>query len=71
MVELAIRPRIWKLSSPRALRKRWPEVETGKDDRAEELFDRNLGYMQLALMLVSVLDVAGDVSLESAKTRAM
>ncbi len=59
------------MPSPRTLRKRWPEVETGKDDRAEELFDRNLGYMQLALMLVRVLGVAGDVSRESAKTRAM
>ncbi|QBR45012.1 TrbL/VirB6 plasmid conjugal transfer protein [Stenotrophomonas indicatrix] len=38
---------------------------------AEELFDRNLGYMQLALTSVSVLDVAGDVTLDSAKTRAM
>ncbi len=44
---------------------------TGKDDTAEELFDRNLSYMQLALTSVSVLDVAGDVTLDSAKTRAM
>ena len=46
-------------------------VVTGKDDTAEELIDRNLGYMQLALTSVSVLDVAGDVTLDSAKTRAM
>jgi len=46
-------------------------VVTGRDDTAEELFDRNLGYMQLALTSVSVLDVAGDVTLDSAKTRAM
>jgi len=46
-------------------------VVTGRDDMAEELFDRNLGYMQLALTSVSVLDVAGDVTLDSAKTRAM
>ncbi|WP_425513355.1 type IV secretion system protein [Stenotrophomonas indicatrix] len=44
---------------------------TGKDDTAEELIDRNLGYMQLALTSVSVLDVAGDVTLDSAKRRAM
>ncbi|HDS1037418.1 TPA: type IV secretion system protein [Stenotrophomonas maltophilia] len=46
-------------------------VVTGKHDTAEELIDRNLGYMQLALTSVSVLDVAGDVTLDSAKTRAM
>ncbi len=46
-------------------------VVTGKDDTAEELIDRNLAYMQLALTSVSVLDVAGDVTLDSAKTRAM
>jgi len=46
-------------------------VVTGKDDTAEELIDRNLGYMQLALTSVSVLDVADDVTLDSAKTRAM
>jgi len=46
-------------------------VVTGKDDTAEELIDRNLGYMQLALTSVRVLDVAGDVTLDSAKRRAM
>ncbi len=46
-------------------------VVTGKDDTAEELIDRNLAYMQLALTSVSVLDEAGDVTLDSAKTRAM
>ncbi len=44
---------------------------TGKKSTAEELIDKNLGYMQLALTSVSVLDVAGDVTLDSAKTRAM
>ncbi|MGG6315657.1 MULTISPECIES: type IV secretion system protein [Stenotrophomonas] len=46
-------------------------IVTGKKSTAEELIDKNLGYMQLALTSVSVLDVAGDVALDSAKTRAM
>ncbi len=46
-------------------------IVTGKKSTAEELIDKNLGYMQLALTSVSVLDVAGDVTLDSAKTRAM
>ncbi|WP_239684242.1 type IV secretion system protein [Stenotrophomonas maltophilia] len=46
-------------------------IVTGKESTAEELIDKNLGYMQLALTSVSVLDVAGDVTLDSAKTRAM
>lgn len=46
-------------------------VVTGKNSTAEELIDKNLGYMQLALTSVSVLDVAGDVTLDSSKTRAM
>jgi type IV secretion system protein VirB6 len=46
-------------------------VVTGKDDRPEDLIDRNLGYMQVALSAVDMLDVAGDETLDSAKTRAM
>ncbi|HIE4562801.1 TPA: hypothetical protein ACXNIY_000856 [Stenotrophomonas maltophilia] len=46
-------------------------IVTGKKSTAEELIDKNLGYMQLALTSVSVLDVAGNVALDSAKTRAM
>ncbi|KRG50437.1 type IV secretion system protein [Stenotrophomonas maltophilia] len=46
-------------------------IVTGKKSTASELIDKNLGYMQLALTSVSVLDVAGDVALDSAKTRAM
>ncbi|WP_414610659.1 hypothetical protein [Stenotrophomonas pavanii] len=34
-------------------------IVTGKKSTAEELIDKNLGYMQLALTSVSVLDVAG------------
>lgn len=44
---------------------------TGRDDTAEELIDRNLGYMQLALSSVDALDVMSDVTLDNAKTRAM
>ncbi|MGG6315655.1 type IV secretion system protein [Stenotrophomonas geniculata] len=46
-------------------------IVTGKKSTADELIDKNLGYMQLALTSMSVLDVACDVALDSAKTRAM
>jgi len=46
-------------------------VVTGKKDRPEDLIDKNLGYMQVALSAVDMLDVAGDETLDSAKTRAM
>lgn len=46
-------------------------VVTGEDEKPEDLIDKNLGYMQLALSSVDVLDVAGDVTLDNAKTRAM
>ncbi|MGF6419530.1 type IV secretion system protein VirB6 [Stenotrophomonas sp. AN71] len=47
------------------------QVITGKQDSPEDLIDENLGYMQLALSSVDALDVMGDVTLDSAKTRAM
>ncbi len=47
------------------------QVITGKKDSPEDLIDENLGYMQLALSSVDSLDVMGDVTLDSAKTRAM
>lgn len=46
-------------------------VITGKDESPEDLIDKNLGYMQIALSAVDALDVMGDVTLDSAKTRAM
>ncbi|WP_349998295.1 type IV secretion system protein [Stenotrophomonas lacuserhaii] len=46
-------------------------VVTGEEDTAKDLIDENLAYMQVALSAVDVLDVAGDVTLDNAKTRAM
>ncbi len=46
-------------------------VITGKKDSPEDLIDKNLGYMQLGLSSIDALDAMGDVTLDSAKTRAM
>ncbi len=60
------RPRHWE-----RVKNEISHVVTGKDDRPEDLIDKNLGYMQVALSAVDMLDVAGDETLDSAKTRAM
>jgi len=44
---------------------------TGKHDAPEDMIDKNLGYMQVALAAVDALDVMGDVPLDQSKTRAM
>ena len=46
-------------------------VITGEKESPEEMIDKNLGYMQLALSSINALDAMGDVTLDSAKTRAM
>lgn len=46
-------------------------VITGEKESPEDMIDKNLGYMQLALWSIDALDAMGDVTLDSAKTRAM
>ncbi len=46
-------------------------VITGEKESPEDMIDKNLGYMQLALSSIDALDAMGDVTLDSAKTRAM
>ena len=46
-------------------------VVTGEHSSPEEAIDRNLGWMQVAMSSIDVLDVAGDPTLDSAKTRAL
>lgn len=46
-------------------------VITGKKESPGDLIDKNLGYMQLGLSSIDALDAMGDVTLDSAKTRAM
>lgn len=47
------------------------EQVTGKVGSPGELIDRNLAWMQVALTSIDALDVAGDETIDSAKTRAM
>lgn len=46
-------------------------VVTGSDGSPEQAIDRNLGWMQVALSSIDVLDVAGDPTLDAQKTRAL
>lgn len=46
-------------------------VITGENKSAEDQIDENLGYMQLALGMIDVLDVEGDPLLDKKKDRAM
>src|SRR6476659_6717387 len=46
-------------------------VVTGSSSSPEEAIDRNLAWMQVALSSIDVLDVAGDSTLDSQKTRAL
>lgn len=47
------------------------EVVTGKSGSPEESIDRSLAWMQVALTSIDSLDVAGDATIDSAKTRAL
>lgn len=47
------------------------EQVTGNSGSPEESIDRNLAWMQVALTSIDALDVAGDETIDSAKTRAM
>jgi type IV secretion system protein VirB6 len=46
-------------------------VVTGKDSSPEAAIDENLGWMQVALSSIDVLDVASDPTLDAQKTRAL
>jgi type IV secretion system protein VirB6 len=46
-------------------------VVTGSDASPEQSIDRNLGWMQVALSSIDVLDVASDPALDAQKTRAL
>lgn len=46
-------------------------VVTGENTSPEDQIDANLGWMQVALTSIDGLDVVGDPTLDSAKTRAM
>lgn len=47
------------------------EQVTGESGSPEASIDRNLAWMQVALTSIDALDVAGDPTIDSAKTRAM
>lgn len=47
------------------------EQVTGNSGSPAESIDRNLAWMQVALTSIDALDVAGDETIDSAKTRAM
>lgn len=47
------------------------EQVTGSEGSPEQAIDRNLAWMQVALTSIDALDVAGDETIDSAKTRAM
>jgi type IV secretion system protein VirB6 len=47
------------------------EQVTGDRGSPEESIDRNLAWMQVALTSIDALDVAGDPTVDNAKTRAM
>lgn len=47
------------------------EQVTGDSGSPAESIDRNLAWMQVALTSIDALDVAGDETIDSAKTRAM
>ena len=46
-------------------------VVTNSDKSPEDAIDENLGWMQVAMSSIDVLDVAGDEALDGAKTRAL
>ena len=46
-------------------------VVTGSNKSPEDAIDENLGWMQVALTSIDVLDVASDEALDSKKTRAL
>lgn len=47
------------------------ETVTGKSGSPEESIDKNLAWMQVALTSIDALDVAGDQTVDNAKTRAL